>query len=251
MAQADWMSIPDLMACKRLLCIQPHPDDNEIGAGGTIARLVKLGCTVTFLTVTDGGIGSRDPLVPPDALAAIRRAEIREAARILGVAGTLEFGYPDAAFLPEKELCQKIVGVIRDIKPDFVMTVDPWLPYETHPDHRAVGMAAAAACFMTVFPHFPSWGGVLPAPAWEVQGIALYHTAYPNTFINVDEAWDIKLAAIRASASQCDRSWWEAFEGYLDRKSRRLAEGKGYSRAEAFKVLRRLQTHINVDAINM
>jgi LmbE family N-acetylglucosaminyl deacetylase len=51
------LPMPKLEECKSLLCIQPHPDDNEVGAGGTIAKLVRQGCQVTYLTVTDGSKG--------------------------------------------------------------------------------------------------------------------------------------------------------------------------------------------------
>ena len=54
----DFFPLPDLESCQNLLCIQPHPDDNEVGAGATIARLTAKGCRITYLTVTDGRYGT-------------------------------------------------------------------------------------------------------------------------------------------------------------------------------------------------
>ena len=55
-----FLSPPDILSCRRVLCIQPHPDDNEIGMGGIIARLAQLGCEIHYLTVTNGEMGCND-----------------------------------------------------------------------------------------------------------------------------------------------------------------------------------------------
>ena len=66
---------PDLLAARRVLAVQPHPDDNEIGAGATLARLADLGAQIRYVTVTDGRMGTADPNTPPDELAARRDIE--------------------------------------------------------------------------------------------------------------------------------------------------------------------------------
>lgn len=185
------LQIPEIEECKSILCIQPHPDDNEVGAGGTIAKLARLGCKVTYLTVTDGGIGTTNPEISREDVAAVRLKEVEEATSILGVSSLLYLNYKDASYMDEKELCQKIVTVIRDVQPEFVMTVDPFLPYEVHPDHRRVGMAAAEACIFSQFPYFYSSLDNTPCKnPWTIKCAAFYTTAYPNTFINVDDTWD-------------------------------------------------------------
>ena len=63
---------PDILQCKRVLCIQPHPDDNEIGMGGIIAKLASLGCEIHYLTVTNGDMGNRDVTATPEETAAQR-----------------------------------------------------------------------------------------------------------------------------------------------------------------------------------
>lgn len=243
------LPIPELEDCKKMLCIQPHPDDNEIGAGATIAKMSKKGCDITYLTVTDGRIGTLDPNIDPTVVANIRKQEINDAAKILGVSSLLAFEYKDAEYIDEKELTMRIVSAIRDVQPDIVMTVDPFLMYEAHPDHRKVGMAVMEACLLSQFPHFYSFGERRPSKTWSVKGIALYFTTYPNTFINVDDVWDLKIKSIEAHKSQFSEETLEMYKIYLDLKSRQLAERMAFTRAEGFKVLTPAHIHANVDAI--
>ena len=81
---AALLTPPDIMNCTRVLCIQPHPDDNEIGMGGIIAKLAQRGCEIHYLTVTNGDMGSSDPSISPEETAAIRHQETLDAGRCLG-----------------------------------------------------------------------------------------------------------------------------------------------------------------------
>ena len=72
---AALMSPPDIAGCKRILCIQPHPDDNEFGMGGVIALLAKNGCEIHYLTVTNGDMGNKDKTATPAQTAETRRRE--------------------------------------------------------------------------------------------------------------------------------------------------------------------------------
>lgn len=244
----DLLKVPDIEKCESILCVQPHPDDNEIGAAATIAKLASLGCKITYLTVTDGCMGTLDPAQKPEELVAIRKKEVEKSAAFLGVSQTIFLNFADGSFADERLLFQGIVSVIRQVKPEFVMTVDPFLPYEAHPDHRRVGMAAAEACLFSQFPGFKSDG---EAGVWAVKGIAFHSTAYPNTFIDIDRTWDKKLAAISLHESQFPPQSLQMLGYYLDIKSQLYAQGKSFSRAEAFKVLTTDHLHMNVDTINL
>lgn len=252
----DFLPIPDLEDCKSILCIQPHPDDNEIGAGATIAKLAAKGCHITYLTVTNGNMGSMDPVEKPLEITAKRRKEAMEAAALLGVSDCIFLEYDDGSFMDEKKLCKDITAVIRKVRSEMIITVDPFLPYEVHPDHLSVGMAAAQACLFSQFPHFDTKGcggmtGGEEAISFDVRGIAFYSTAYPNTFINVDETWKMKIKAIDAHKSQFDPASLEALKFYFDYKARSYAVGFGFERAEAFKVLTGSHLHMNVDTIHL
>jgi LmbE family N-acetylglucosaminyl deacetylase len=242
--------MPDLQNCKSILCIQPHPDDNETGAGAAIAKLAASGCDVTYLTVTDGRVGTIDPDVFVGKMVATRREEAETAAKVLGVKRTIYFDYPDAAYIDEKELTSRIVKVIREIKPEFVMTVDPFLPYEAHPDHRRVGMAASEACLFSVFPNFRSYGETFPGESWDVKGVAFYNTAYPNTFIDIANTWDLKMQSIGAHSSQFSGEMFELYKMYFGFKAQELGKAHGFELAEGFKVFTPMLLHANVDAIN-
>jgi LmbE family N-acetylglucosaminyl deacetylase len=241
--------LPDFESCISLLCIQPHPDDNEIGAGATIAKLASNGCRITYLTVTDGRLGSMNPRMKPEKIVEVRKKEVEEAAGILGVASCIFLDYADAGLPAEEELCKSLVSVIRKVQPEFVLTVDPFLPYEAHPDHRRVGMAAAEACIFSQFPHFHLSEDAGPEDIWSVKGVVFHSTAYPNTYINADSTWDLKIKAISAHKSQFDRNTLEGLKQYFDFKARYYAERRGFLRAEALKVLTAAHLHMNVDTI--
>ena len=243
----DLLPLPNMESCKSVLCIQPHPDDNEVGAGATIARLAEKGCHITYLTVTDGSMGTIDPAMKPSHLAEIRRKEVEKSAAFLGVKELLFLDVKDGSFPDEKALCQLIVSAIRKVKPELVMTVDPYLPYEAHPDHRRVGMASAEACLFSQFPGFQTGGSEEP---WAVKGIAFHTTAYPNTFIDVDATFEKKLKAIAMHESQFGADYIQTLGFYFGLKAGMYAQGKSFSKAEAFKLLTTDYLHMNVDTIN-
>lgn len=247
----DFLPNPDLEKCKSLLCIQPHPDDNEVGAGATIARLARLGCKVTYLTVTDGSKGTDDPAISGRELAEIRKKEAVEAGRLLGVESFRFLEYEDGGCPDDKELRRSIVSVIREVKPQIVMTVDPFLPYEAHPDHRKTGVAAAEACLFSANLHYDIREGDPLLQVWRVEGVAFYATAYPNTFINADDTWNAKVEAVLTHKSQFDPVSFEPLKMYFEFKARQYAEGKGFMLAEAFKVLAPSYLHMCVDTIGL
>jgi LmbE family N-acetylglucosaminyl deacetylase len=253
-----FLPVPDIFTCKKALFIQPHPDDNEVSAGGTIAKLTRSGHEVVFLTVTDGSMGTTDPKVKPEELAARRGLEIEKAAALLGVGRCLSLGIADGSFPSDELLCRRIAGVIREVQPDLVATCDPFLPYEAHPDHRGVGMAALEACLFSGFPLFraeATAGGGQAGP-WSVPTIALYSSASPNSFIDVSETWKLKFEALAAHESQFPPEALAQLKPYFELKGFQYALRSGHllgalfgkRRAEALKVLPSICIHGFVDA---
>ena len=227
------MPRPRLEECRRILCVQPHPDDTELGAGAAVARLARLGTEIAYLTVTDGGLGGP---------AEVRREEQAAAARILGVKELLWLGFPDAGDYGEDEVRREIVAVIRRLQPDLVLTVDPWLPYETHPDHRKTGHAASAAALLG---HLPAETGREAGPRSSIRGIAYYFTAAPNAFVEADpEDWERKFAALSCHRSQMDAEALASYRRYFELK----AAAFGKKRGEGFKVLPREMMHCMAEA---
>ena len=128
---------------RRALTIGAHPDDAEFGAGGVLARWSARGCVASMLVVTDGSKGSWDPLTDPATLIETRQAEQRRAASVLGVTGeVVMLGQVDGELEYTMELRETLCLWIRRLRPNVVLTHDPWRRYLLHPDHRVTGMAA-------------------------------------------------------------------------------------------------------------
>lgn len=242
----DFIPIPDLFNIKHLLCIQPHPDDNEIGAGGTIAVCTDKGIKVSYLTISSGKGGS-NTLRSKD-LVALRQAELKKAGERLGVTHFESLDLEDAHYPDEKELTEAIVEVIRRLKPDAVMTVDPTLLYEAHPTHRKTGTAVLEACLFASMKHFPIPDNPKPVETHSVQFVAFYASSHPNTFIDIQSTFERKLNAIACHQSQFDEAGFQQLKQYLTYRSRVDGAIKKLSCSESFKVLPMVLTHMMVDS---
>ncbi|MGE5579502.1 MAG: PIG-L deacetylase family protein [Bacillota bacterium] len=245
----DVIPVPHLRQAKNVLCVVPHPDDAELAAGGTVAVLTGEGATVTYAVVTDGGMGTFDPTVSSSEIAAVRRKEQEEAAAVLGVTRVEWLGFRDG-FLPEVDaLREPVVRLIRQVKPDFVLTLDPWLPYEAHPDHRKTGLAAVEAVLYAGFPlAYPQHmqEGLTP---WGVTGVALALSVRPNTVINIEETWERKINACLTHKSQFPPELWDSmYLPYIQGKCMEWGREAGARVAETFKVMHPAHLHVMVDA---
>src|SRR6476646_7210835 len=98
---------------QRVLVVTAHPDDSEFGAGGTVAKLAKDGCEITYVIVTNGNKGSGDRTMTPERLAVIRADEQRNAARTLGVAHVEFLGYPDCEVEDTRDVRRDVTRAIR------------------------------------------------------------------------------------------------------------------------------------------
>ena len=88
---------------QRVMVITAHPDDSEFGAGGTVAKLVKEGKSVSYCILTNGNKGSGDRSMTAERLARIREDEQRNAARVLGVESVEFLGFPDCELEDTRE----------------------------------------------------------------------------------------------------------------------------------------------------
>jgi N,N'-diacetylchitobiose non-reducing end deacetylase len=241
----DFVPLPDLESFKHILAIQPHPDDNEIGAGATLAKLSSLGVRISYLTVSKGKGGSNT--LSSKELIEIRQKELVEAGKTVGASYFEQFDLEDSHYPDEKALTEKMVEVIRKLQPDCVMTVDPYLMYEAHPTHRKVGMAALEACLFSSMKHFP-----IPDQnnheTKSVKAIAFYASAHPNTYVDVSDTFDIKLKAIACHQSQFDEKALVQLRQYLSFQALKLGQRKEGSFFESFKVLPLVLTHMMVES---
>lgn len=131
----------DLACPRRVLAVGAHPDDAEFGAGATLAKWAAAGARVTILVLTDGSKGSWDPSASPAELARTRVEEQRRAADALGGAEAVNLGYVDGELEYTMALRAEVCSWIRRLRPDALLSHDPWRRYMLHPDHRAAGWA--------------------------------------------------------------------------------------------------------------
>jgi LmbE family N-acetylglucosaminyl deacetylase len=192
---------------RRVLVLTAHPDDVDWGSGGTVALWTAAGLQVTYCVVTDGDAGGPPEDAGGRPLAEVRRQEQRAAAAELGVHDVRFLGYPDGRLQPTLELRRELTRVIRQVRPDRVLTHSPDRNYErvaqSHPDHRAVGSAALDAVYPDArnrfaFPELEAAG----LAAWTVPEVWLRGGPAPDHFVDVTETVGRKVAAIRAHASQ-------------------------------------------------
>lgn len=239
------MSPPDLSACRRILCIQPHPDDNEVGMGGTISSFGENGCEIHYLTVTNGDLGALDGHMSSAEIAAIRSGELESAGRLLGAAVFHQLAHGDGTLEHVPALAEEIAEVIRMIQPDAIFCPDPWLSYEAHYDHIVTGRAAAQAFLSSGLPLYPRGTSTKP---WQPKAIGFYLTSEPNTIIDITAHFERKFAALAEHSSQFSEETLAMYRIYFHEKGRQLAEGKDFSLGEGLKVLSPLHMHCFVDA---
>jgi len=181
------------------LAIGAHPDDIEFGCGGTLAKWASAGTTIHHLVLTDGAKGSWDPDRDEASLIAQRQEEQRRAAKILG-GGAVEFlGHTDGELHNGAAEQWEVSRSLRRIRPDVVLSHDPWRRYRLHPDHRNAGFIVTDAIVAARDPHFFADQGLAP---WRPSALLLWEADEPNHIEDVAAFVDVKLAALLAHESQ-------------------------------------------------
>jgi LmbE family N-acetylglucosaminyl deacetylase len=182
-----------------IICFGAHPDDCELRAAGVATMWTAKGHHVKFVSVTNGDIGHwRDAGGP---LARRRKAEVEQAARLLGIA-TEVLDIHDGELMPTLENRRTITRLIREWKADIVMS---HRPNDYHPDHRYVGVLVQDAAFMVQVPHFCP-----DAPALKNNPVFLFYPdafQKPNAFqpdilVSIDDVIEKKLDALDTLESQ-------------------------------------------------
>jgi len=131
--------------------VTAHPDDVDFGSAGTVAAFTSAGVEVTYCIVTDGDAGGSDRSMSRADMAALRQDEQRAAAAAVGVSDVRFLGHPDGMVQATRELRRDISRVIRQVRPERVLTQSPdrnWdFIFASHPDHLAAGEAAVCAVY--------------------------------------------------------------------------------------------------------
>ncbi len=184
----------------RILFIGAHPDDCDIGAGGTAALLAEAGHAVKFVSLTNGDAGHHEMGGGP--LAKQRRAEAKEAAKRLGIDEYEVMHYHDGELMPTLEVRRDVIRLIREWDADVVVG---HRPNDYHPDHRYSGRVVQDAAYMVQVPN------VLPkVEPTEGNPVFMYFEdrfQKPNPFehdiaVAIDPVIDKKINAMDAHTSQ-------------------------------------------------
>ncbi len=173
-----------------LLAFGPHPDDIEIGIGGTVARHVALGFRVGLCDLTAGEMGSNGTIEE-------RLAESEAARAVLGAAWRTNLRLPDRAIGSDPSHTRAIAALIRRARPRVVA-----LPYwsDRHPDHVAASQLLTEAVFSAGLRRYAAEGD-----AWKAESSCYYFIndwAPPSFVVDVSDQYDTKRLALACHASQ-------------------------------------------------
>lgn len=185
----------DLPAAEPLdfLVVAPHPDDAELGMGGTIMRMVDQGYRVGILDLTSG-----EPT--PHGSETLRRQETESATQILNVSWRGNAGLPNRSLEASLENRKLLASYFRVLRPRWLFA-----PYweDAHPDHVAATQLIEAARFSSKLSKTD-----MPGERYHPERIYYYYCIHlrlaisPTWIMNISEQWDRKLATIRCFKSQ-------------------------------------------------
>jgi bacillithiol biosynthesis deacetylase BshB1 len=179
-----------------ILVMASHPDDVELGCGGTIARHIAEGYKVGIVDFTRGELGTRGT---PE----IRLQEAAEAARILGVSVRENLGLKDGFFQNDPESQMKVIQSIRKFKPTIVLAN---AVYDRHVDHGKGASLAYDASFLSGLSKIKTSDDEgNDQEAWRPDVVYHYIQSYsiqPDFVVDISEHWETKMKAIRAFRSQ-------------------------------------------------
>ncbi|MEY3941561.1 MAG: bacillithiol biosynthesis deacetylase BshB1 [Bacteroidota bacterium] len=226
-----------------ILAFGAHPDDIELGCGGTLAKHVALGHTVGLVDLTRGEMGSRGTVLERDS-------EAVKAAQILGASFRLNLDLPDGRLVNDFERQQRIIELVRRHRPRIVLCN---APKDRHPDHGVASAMVVEACFRAGLHKWASVGedGAPQAP-FRPEHVYHYIQFYdlPADFtVDISGFIDAKMDSLAAHASQFYQEGAEGPETVISSKwfweslTARTAEwGRtmGVAHAEGFIAPRRL-----------
>jgi LmbE family N-acetylglucosaminyl deacetylase len=221
-----------------VLAVYAHPDDADVGCGGTLARWAKGGTVVHLIVCTDGGKGTSDARVQPKKLVKQRAAELEASSALIGLTSVDNLGFRDGELTDSEEFRRTLVARVRDLRPDVVCGHDPTAiffgqDYFNHRDHRILGLALldAVAPAAALPNYFPDAG-----PPHQVSTVLLSGTLEPDDWVDVSDTIETKAAAV-----ECHRSQFAGQSGWAGEVVRQRAaeEGRraGVAYAEGFRRL--------------
>ncbi len=229
-----------------LLIFGPHPDDLELGMGGTAAKQAALGYRVGLCDLTRGEMGTNGDVET-------RAAEAAWAAKILGAAVRLNAGLPDAGLMPhDNGQAAVLAGIIRNWRPKIIAA-----PYweDRHPDHVAASHLVTRAWYLAGLAKFPAPGaeGLAPFRSERIIYYFINQWVQPSFIVDVSAHYPAKLEAMAAHSSQfgdaaalATRLTDPTFLAMIKHRDAVFANRMGFEFAEGFLV----KDHVVVSDLN-
>lgn len=182
-----------------VLAVGCHPDDLEIGCGGTLAKCAARGDRVVLCHVANGNMGHA--VIEPDELKALRTAEAEAAGALLGAAEVVNLDVNDLEVDSlNQELVDRVIELVRRVQPDIIITHGP---DDYMKDHVEVGRLVFDASFSSSVPHrptaSPSYG--LIAPIFYMDTLAGVNFL-PTEYVDISDTMELKLRAVDCHVTQ-------------------------------------------------
>lgn len=181
----------------KIVVFGAHPDDEVVGAGGTIAKLSKTGSEVFVVIFTKGEEGYADKKLK-STISELRRKEIEKVKGILGVKEYRLLGRPDMGLTNDKETFKETIRLIREYRPDAVLT---HYRVDRHRDHRAASKLVTEAVWQSMEPVSMELGD-----PWRAKALYYFEETYPFKFpshiVDITETFEAKIDAMKTYNSQ-------------------------------------------------
>ena len=223
------------LSFERAMVIFAHPDDAEVQCAGTIALWTGAGKKVIYVVLTKGDKGTQDPKMTGEALTRLRQDEQLQAAQVLGVAKVVFLENGDGELEVTMERRQALTRIIREHQPEVVVTHDPWMRYQLHPDHRASGtLALDAAISARDRLYFAEQidEGLSPC---RIRRALLFASDQPDYWVDIGPTMEKKIKALGRHRSQVIQ--WPQWEEWLRQRAETAGAAQGLKFAEPFKRL--------------
>lgn len=190
-----------------ILAIGCHPDDIEVACAGTLARYVREGHKVTVCHVANGNLGHT--VIQPDELRVMRAAEAQRAGALAGIR-VVSCDVGDILVCAgQKNQRDKVVDVIRQVRPDVIITHSP---NDYMPDHLAVSRLVFDASFAASVPHYETAvpGAASLTPLYYMDTLAGVGFL-PTEYVDISETIELKLEMLECHQSQL--KWMRDHDG--------------------------------------
>lgn len=179
-----------------ILVLAAHPDDAELGCGGTIAKHVKMGQKVGVVDFTRGELGTRGTIET-------RAIEAAESSKILGLSVRENLGLPDGFFKNDKEHQLSVIQAIRRYQPEVVLAN---ATYDRHSDHGKGASLAYDSCFLSGLSKIETKDSTgKTQEAWRPKAVYHYIQSLfiePDFVVDITENWETKINSIKAFKTQ-------------------------------------------------